>query len=240
MVVTWLALAPLSKRGLGVLCVVGGCLGTGSRWDQLQDHQTTQESFYFVIISHFNGPHFVWEAHKLNKNRNKQSEDTTEKLGMNKVVNKYKEVCVRVEVSGVGMRDEWGGRGRAVCLYEIRSWIDGSRGGLRLYLTSWLAAYLHIILWLTVLTCSNTSPNSRAGWGGGEGRTCFLSYGSPRANQRCSTLLSSSCKPDSCSSVVSAYKRLFFMLSLKCSQNNHEHVVSSRSSVFTGWIIARR
>lgn len=41
-----------------------------------------------------------------------------------------------------------------------------------LYLTGWLVAYLHIRLWLTVLTCSNTSLNS----GGGGLQAGFESY----------------------------------------------------------------
>lgn len=60
---------------------------------------------------------------------------------------------------GGDLRDEWEGQRRAVCLYVLCSWIDESQCRPRLYLTGWLTAYLHIILWLTVLTCSNTSLN---------------------------------------------------------------------------------
>lgn len=107
-----------------------------------------------------------------------------EKLWMKETLNRYKEVyvCVcgeevlfpeREREGGVEMRDEWEGQRRAVCLYEVCSWIDESHCGLRLYLTGWLTAYLHIILWLTVLTCSNTSLSRGGGWGGGGGVDWF-------------------------------------------------------------------
>lgn len=77
---------------------------------------------------------------------------------------------------GDEMRDEWEGQRRAVCLCVLCSWIDESQCGLRLYLTGWLTACLHIILWLTVLTCSNTSLNRG---GRGEVEAGCESYRSP-------------------------------------------------------------